>query len=551
MKRIVTVGIALALSMSLLAGCASDSKSSNDTNAESGSDGKQEKIKVTISTTDPKLKTDTAVQKAISEKTGVELEYMPVIGGAEQAQQKYEIWLASEDYPEIVNMGVGSISKYRDGGALLPLEDLIEQYGPNIKKKFGKFYELLRDPDGHIYSLSNVSLSEETPANVQGSFVVQYDVLKDAGYPEIKTLDQLFEVLQAYVSKHPTIDGKETIAFSGAGADLTYNNPAISAAGLPDHGRFSIDSENNVHVAFTADYTKKYFAFLNKLQNAGMLDKEIFSLNYETASTKIAQGRILAGYFPQWVLGGPEKSLAAAGNTSRQFAKFPVYLDESVQDHSNTVTPSSSGNNWAITKNAKHPERIIQYIDFLFTDEGQKLISWGIEGQHYDVVDGKRVRKPEVNEKSKADPDYFINEGLASPNSQFSFGDGAKLDDGDYATPLTAEMIARNYDDATKEVLNTFNKTIWADFLPKPEYIPAYLWQLNAPENSTAIMKKMEQIWQKETPKIILSKTNEDFESAWNSYIQQLDKAGEKKLEEMWSETWKRYVEVYNKATSN
>ncbi|GAF08859.1 polysaccharide ABC transporter substrate-binding protein [Paenibacillus pini JCM 16418] len=495
------------------------------------------------------MKADTKIQKMISEKTGVEFEYMPVIGGADQAKQKYEIWLASEDYPDIVNMGVDNISKYRDGGALQPMEDLIDQYGPNIKKKFGKFYDLLRDKDGHIYSLGNVNLSKETPANVQGSFVVQYDVLKEAGYPQIKTLDQLFDVLQAYVTKHPTMDGKETIAFSGAGADLTYNNPSVNAAGLPDHGRFSIDSDNNVHVALTSDYTKKYYGFLNKLQNAGMLDKEIFSLNYETASTKLAQGRILAGFFPQWVLGGPESSLIAAGKTDREFAKFPLYFDENVQDHSNTVTPSSSGNNWAITKNAKHPERIIQYLDYLFTDEGQKLISWGIEGQHYDVVEGKRVRKEEVNNQIKGDPDYLINEGLASSNSMFSFGDGAKLDDGDYATPLTADAIAGNYDDATKDILKKYNKKIWADFLAKPEYIPAYLWQLNAPEKSTAIMKKMEQAWQKETPKMILAKTQGEFDAAWNSYVGQLDQAGLKNLEQMWTEKWKQYIEVYNKAT--
>lgn len=213
------------------------------------------------------------------------------------------------------------------------------------------------------------------------------------------------------------------------------------------------------------------------------------------------------------------------------------------------MTPSSSGNNWAITKNAKHPERIIQYLDYLFTDEGQKLISWGIEGQHYDVVEGKRVRKEEVNNQIKGDPDYLINEGLASSNSMFSFGDGAKLDDGDYATPLTADAIAGNYDDATKDILKKYNKKIWADFLAKPEYIPAYLWQLNAPEKSTAIMKKMEQAWQKETPKMILAKTQGEFDAAWNSYVGQLDQAGLKNLEQMWTEKWKQYIEVYNKAT--
>lgn len=566
MKKGLAFILCLIMTLSMLAAC-SNNNSANNSESEpsktapnstaSNEPQKKKTITYTLSTSDGKLTWDTPVYKKLTEATGVAFEYMTVLGGGEEGDKKYEVWLASGDYPDIVAVKPEMISKYRDGGALIPLEDLIDQYGPNIKKKFGKYYDLLRDPDGHIYSLYNINLAEEARADQQAEFVVRYDVLKDAGYPEVKTLDQLFEILKAYYAKNPKIDGQDVIPFSGAGEDLGYNNPANAASGNPDHGRFNIDTNNDVHFTPKADYTKQYYQFLNKLQNAGMLDKEFFTLNYESAGTKLAQGRILAGYYPQWVLDAPEKSLAAAGKPDLQYAKFPLHINDSVKDLSNAIIPTGSSNNWGITTKAKNPESVIKFIDYLFTDEGQKLIGWGIEGVHYEVQDGKRVRTQEVLDAIKDDPDYGYKEGIGSdyfaPQTtvdikRFSFGPGAKLDDGDYATPLNSEFVSKNYDEATKEVLSQYGKQSWSEFMAAPERIPAFLWQLSVPEEAKIIMTNAENIWKKETPRIIMSKTADEFENNWNNYVSQLDKARVSELEQLWTDSWKAYVDIYNKA---
>src|SRR5690606_1198272 len=121
-------------------------------------------------------------------------------------------------------------------------------------------------------------------------------------------------------------------------------------------------------------------------------------------------------------------------------------------------------------KDTKNPERIIQLIDYMFSDEGQILTNWGIEGVHYDMVDGKRQLKPEVIENRATDPDYNFKQGFegikgGSNGYWFSFGNGAILDDGDYATPVTPDYVRRSYDDATIETLGSYGKQVWADFL--------------------------------------------------------------------------------------
>ena len=44
---------------------------------------------------------------------------------------------------------------------------------------------------------------------------------------------------------------------------------------------------------------------------------------------------------------------------------------------------------WAITVTNEHPEETIKYFDFWFTDLGKRLSNFGVEGQQYDLVDGK------------------------------------------------------------------------------------------------------------------------------------------------------------------
>ena len=42
-----------------------------------------------------------------------------------------------------------------------------------------------------------------------------------------------------------------------------------------------------------------------------------------------------------------------------------------------------------ITKNCKNPEKAMQFINFLASEEGQYLLMWGIEGKSWNMVDGK------------------------------------------------------------------------------------------------------------------------------------------------------------------
>lgn len=65
---------------------------------------------------------------------------------------------------------------------------------------------------------------------------------------------------------------------------------------------------------------------------------------------------------------------------------------------------------WAISANAKNPEEILRFFDFLATREGKLLCEYGVEGLTYNMVDGYPVLTEEALAKlNDGDSDWMIN----------------------------------------------------------------------------------------------------------------------------------------------
>jgi putative aldouronate transport system substrate-binding protein len=121
--------------------------------------------------------------------------------------------IAGGEYPDILELRG---NEWIDAGALIPLEGLIEQHGPNIKKHYAEVWDKMKSADGHIYYLINFGVFQgldQNPNYDQAAFWVQKAVLKDAGYPKIATVDQYFDMISAYYKKFPNINGRPTIPF--------------------------------------------------------------------------------------------------------------------------------------------------------------------------------------------------------------------------------------------------------------------------------------------------------------------------------------------------
>ncbi|KAJ3198326.1 hypothetical protein HK101_006460 [Irineochytrium annulatum] len=550
------IALAPVLAMSLLAGCGGGSGSDTsfkDTSAETTP------LTFDFFSVDPSpnwngMKDE--VGKVLTEKTGVTLNGEFAVSGG---QDKISLMAASGDYPDIVSPK-GELSKLVDAGAMLDLTDLIDQYAPNLKKLYGNYMDRLKysNEDQAIYVLPTYYAVDQKYFDAGGGFGIQHRVLKELGYPEVRTLEDYENVLKAYKEKHPTIDGQPTIPLTLDADDwrimITVTNPAFQATGAPDDGEYYIDPETyEAMLHYKRPEEKEYFRWLNHMYNTGLLDQDSFIQKTDQYKSKIASGRVLGVIDQDWGYSDAENALKSAGKSEATYSHFPVTLSEDIKDQTFQDPGFVSGWGVGITTTNPDPVRTIKFFDYLASEEGQVLMNWGIEGKQYEVKDGKRVIPADIQDQKTNNAAVFQKEtgiGLYT-NISGHYGDGVKDSTDNYYTTNFPEQIVAAYSDAEKETLKAYGATTWKDMFPSEDEFPIKPWgaAYNLPtpgdSNYNVIFKKTQDIIRKRIPEAILS-TPEQFDAIYDGMITEVNQAGAEDMEKQYTELVQNRVQLWS-----
>jgi len=135
---------------------------------------------------------------------------------------------------------------------------------------------------------------------------------------------------------------------------------------------------------------------MRKLISEGLFDPEAFCQNDAIAKEKMVLGKVA-------VFGS--HYIHAKDNLSMLYKEHP----EMQQLDGRAGCPVLT-----ITKNCEHPEAAIRLIDYIGSIEGQKLVYYGLEGVHYEMVDEKPRMKDEWLDKWNENPQILRNEGIQS-----------------------------------------------------------------------------------------------------------------------------------------
>ncbi|WP_229675758.1 extracellular solute-binding protein, partial [Saccharibacillus kuerlensis] len=361
-------------------------------------------------------------------------------------------------------------------------------------------------------------------------------------------------------AKHPTIDGQPTIPLTLNADDwkimITVTNPAVYATGGPDDGEFYIDPETyEAKLHYKRPEEKEYFRWLNHMYNTGLLDKESFTQKDDQYKAKIASGRVLGLIDQSWNYQEAENSLKSAGKHERTYGHFPVTLTEEYKDHSFVDIGNGSGYGVGLTTALDEEEQIraIKFLDWMASDEAQILNNWGIEGEHYNVEDGKRVVPADVQDRKTNDNAAFTKEsgiGLYAPLS-VRYGDGVKDSTDNYYTTNYPEQITANYSEPVKKALEAYGATTWKDLFPGKEEFPVKEWgaAYNLPSPSTpdftVPFQKSQDIVRKAIPAAIVA-APEQFDAIYDQMLADLEGSGIPEMEAMYTQVIKDTVEVWS-----
>lgn len=259
-------------------------------------------------------------------------------------------------------------------GGLYPLEELIEKHAPMLKKAVSDYlWQAVRVEDD-IFAVPN----EQTMAARFGLFIKKDLIDKysfDTG--KIKSMDDLEEFLQLVKENDPNLYPFQTKAGPWM---WTYDKYEELADGWLD---LAISTENDSLEVVDLYETPEYLHGLKKLHEwfkKGYIRADIASVTSDT--TEVSAGKYA-------VTTGTAKPGAAAEIFNRY--GYEVEVVEILKPY--LTTSSTKATMTGIGAKSKNPEKAVQLIELVNTDKDfYNLISFGIEGKHYEKLEDGRVK---------------------------------------------------------------------------------------------------------------------------------------------------------------
>jgi len=543
-KKFFSSGIAVLLSFAMclsLAGCKKDPNTDPSKTGTSSTEPFVIKVYNAMAATAPAK--DNKIYKIIEKELGVKFEFEFLVG---EPMEKAGAMIAGGIYPDLLGLlgDQSGLREFIDAEALIPLEGYIDKY-PNLKKHYGSIINQIKDQaSGHVYVLPNygvISGNYYQNESFGPAFWIQAAVLKEFGYPKITTLDEWFDLVQKYMEKYPEINGQKTIGFTilvDQSKDWPLRNAPAQLSGHPNDGGVIVD-DNVARIYAHLDISKRYYKKLNEMYNAGVIDPECFTSNYDTYISKIASGRVLGLYDQRWNFQMGYNSIIDQKMYERQYVPVPVVFDNSYEQWYLTYPNINTNSGYAVTTSCKDPDRVLQVLDTLLDEKWQKILQWGIEGEDYHVDEnGRYYRTEEQRERAKSEEWKLSNYAEAllqfCPKLEGSYSDGNSTNPGQQPEEYYASL-----DDVAKEVYSAYGVKTQGElfgFPPEnPIYFPAYTISIPVGSKAQIADQKLKDYAFQYLPKIITAKPSE-FETLWKNYVDLINKLDIDEIEKVYND---------------
>ena len=476
---------------------------------------------------------DTPVGKKIQELTGVRLNVEYLVGT--DVMTKANLMTASGVYPDLVYAGE-TAGVFIAANAFIPMDDLISKYGGNIKKIYRpKELEMSKAQNGKIYVLSNnrPSLDNLYPA---AGFYMNYAVLKEAGYPVVKSLSQYGTLIKDYMARHPKYGDADTIGFTlptdGYRVTALQYGAARFLGGYPNDGVTAVDQKTlEAQLVMKMSVSKAFVQFMNDMWNSGCMDKETFMQKDDQYLAKIGSGRLLGIYDQRWAVINGLAALEKSEKYDRTLVAFPVVADGVKQEYYRGPY-AFAVQGVSITTACKNPEGVFRFLDRICADDIQKLNNWGIEGVDYSLDKGKFTRT-EKQWRNSFEEDYKKSSGIEQFNflPRYERTDDVKYGkfaDGNWVNPaLNQEYNNLRYKPFEKEILQSYKvKTLCDFFAPAypARYQPGWAARQQLPQDSVEFIasNKALDLATEYFPKMTMASPSQ-VDALWNEYQAKLN----------------------------
>lgn len=451
--------------------------------------------------------------KKITEDTGVNVNFIVPAGNE---AEKLNTMIASDTLPDILTLGwwEGQVNEMIDSEMVYALNELADQYDPYFFKvadnaRIGWYTQ----PDGNIYGYPN---SSYTPSDYEKydniasnqTFLVRKDMYEAIGSPDMSTPEGFLNALKKAKEMFPEVNGQPLIPIGfhefGELGNFSFEEYLQNFLAVP------YEKDGQYYDRYTDPEYINWLKTFSKAGQEGLLANDVFIDKRAQMEEKIAQGRYFAMMYQRTDMANQQKILFENDPNSIYMA---VNGPKNANGDDHTL-PGVGIAGWTVTmisKNCKDPERAIQLMTYLMSEEGQKLTYLGIEGQTYDMVDGKPVVKQEVKDLLKSDRAAYDRK-YGADNTFWMFQDLA---------------MQAQWSEGPQEPLKQLEEWTY----PYTEFISQYEGLNPAVGTEEEVINlKARRLFGETLPKLLLAGSDSEFDQIYNKFLEDRNALGYDKV---------------------
>ena len=463
-----------------------------------------------------------AVSDKITEETGVTVNFVTPLGNEEE---KLNSLISLNALPDVITLGwwEPQITEMIDQGMVYALNELADEYDRY-------FYEVAdetvlnwyRSEDGNVYQYPCSSFTPkdlETYDNISSNqtFLVRKDIYEAIGSPDMTTTEGFYAAVKKAKEMFPVVEGKELIPIGAHVFDETgcvsFDQMLMNFLAIP------YEKNGTFYDRYTDEEYLRWMKMFRQLGEEGYLLNDIFVDQRTQMSEKLAEGRYFCMLYQHTDMADQQKLL---------YAKDPDCIYMAVDgprningaDYTLPVTGINGLTVTLISKNCEHPERAIAFLDYLMSEQGQLRTFVGVEGVTYDIVDGEVVMKEEVKELLSTDRKNY--DDLYGANNAYWM--------------LQNNAMQMKWVTKTEPPIAQLEEWTY----PYVQYLGQYEITFSSDSYIGSINTKIERLWSKTVKKLLLAKSEEEFDRIMQEFVEERKQLG---YEELLAEKTRRMME--------
>ncbi|WP_165444062.1 extracellular solute-binding protein [Lachnoclostridium sp. Marseille-P6806] len=544
LQRIMAGAVSAMMTVGLMAGCGASSASGSNVSddgtesetstaaagAQAESSSSEELITITwmrsqssVQPMSEENKIVSMIEKALNVKIKLQL-----IPDADFATKK-SVALASDDLPDVIQgLTIDELRQYAPTGMFVNLYDYQEDVRDYLdivqaddRAKATRNYEV----EGGMYGFQTLEYDRVDIASLPA---IRMDRLAETKMETPGTWGEFYQVMLKIKELYP--DNYVFSTRNGTKYMLGQFAFSMGSGGFPTFSKSGMYYEPDQDKWLYGPTEDSFFSVITFMANAykdGLLDPDYASMDKDTEQEKLSNGGLSVVYDNNSFVGRVYNPVLKQLNKDTYFD-----IIEPMESENNTRRALRYERDWTeftcVNVNTEYPERVLQAINWMYTEEGRMVTNFGEEGVDYTVdFDGNIITSQDLIDRHRNDADVFS--GIQGALGAGLLGIGHYIDESLYAQVSDPSMIEegkliREWTEAGEVCYNT----------------PAPTFTTEEQEEVTELEQAIDNVFSQEIDSFI---NGNRTLNEWTDFVQSLKDQGTERLAELYNTAYQRSLQ--------